>query len=107
MNYFYFIDQKWILSDLDLCSKSDKTIDLKLFDFILNLDNFKLPGFLNTVNNKHSKSKKIEMSIFYIYSLKSNDSEYQKLMEIKMKENPIVRLAIFDKLIFDRVKNFV
>lgn len=104
-NFFYFIyADKFTICDLEYCSKSENTIDVKLFEIANNkklLEIFHLPyiGDYRT----HTYISRAEWFCNYLSAFKSgeiSDLQYEKSLT-----NPTVRILIEDTTIMNAVLN--
>lgn len=109
-NFFYYISAgNFCISDLEFCSKSERTIDIKLFDIANNkkLLNILQLHYIDGYNSNQSFTYERRAKWFcgYLADFKLGDigeHQYQKSLT-----NPVVRIIIEDVSIMDDVLNSI
>ncbi|HMW11086.1 MAG TPA: hypothetical protein PJ987_11650 [Bacteroidia bacterium] len=105
-SFFYFVSNKsYVISDVDACSKSEKTIDISFFDLANNeslLNKLHLYYIHGCYGRTYTYESRSEWFAAYLTSF-SKLSEKRVKMYKKLKENPIIRLLILDETLFKSV----
>jgi hypothetical protein len=107
-SFHYFISHgRYCISDLGYCAKSERTIDVNLFDIANNeklLNIFHLHYMQGNFGVSYNYQSRAEWFCGYLASFKQ-DEEKSKLQYQKSITNPVVRILIQDESIVDAVLN--
>lgn len=108
-NFFYFIsDGRYLISDLDFCSKSDRTFDIQFFDLANNakllneLCLYYIQGNYGVTYTHESRGKWFAGYISAFGDENKRRNKYKKCIK-----NPMVRLLITDEELFKKVSTFL
>lgn len=105
-NYFHYFTShgRYCISDLEYCRKSERTIDVNIFDIANNqklLNILHLHYMEGNYGKSYTYQTRAEWFCGYLSSFKRGDKE--KLQYEKSLTNPIVRILIEDDSIMDSV----
>jgi hypothetical protein len=103
-HFIYFKTDKYVLSDVDYCAESERTIDVFFFDLANNenlLNLLKLYYMHGNYGVKYTFESRAKWFAGYISAFNSKDDSS---MHAKLIENPIVRLLITDPDTLQKVK---
>jgi len=86
-NFYYIVKEKFTICDLKYCAKSERTFDIKFFDFAKNKE------LLNILNIDHYYN--IEQFISHFLRVLDKDKQTEKLLK-----NPTLRILVQDGNLF-------
>ncbi len=108
--FYYFIrEREFVISDLEGCAKSEKTFDLPLFEIANNeklLDKLKLYYMTGNYAVSYNYDSRAKWFVGYLSAFKKQGEratgQYNKSLT-----NPVVRLLIEDKKLFEEISKII
>jgi len=105
-SFFYFISEgKFLICDLEICTKSEHSFDMRLFDLANNVKVLNCIHLLHcSLRNRENTYKQVALlfcsylSDFYVGQQK------HKLRYAKMRTNPVVRISVYCPKMLQRMK---